>query len=66
LSVTAYVRARKVGGSLVVTIPMEVVEIARIREGETLKIEIEKPKKQLFWSSNGNKKNKSRRKDGSS
>ena len=48
MSVTAYVRARRVGGSIVVTIPMEVVEIARIKEGETLKIEIDRPRSSYF------------------
>lgn len=53
MSVTAYVRTRRVGGSIVITIPMEVVEIARIKEGETLKIEIDKPKNSYFGALRG-------------
>ena len=50
---TAYVRTRRVGGSIVVTIPMEVVEIARIKEGETLKLEIDRPKNSYFGTLKG-------------
>jgi len=53
LSVTAYVKTRRVGGSIVVTIPVEVVEIAQIEEGETLKIEIEKPRNSYFGALRG-------------
>lgn len=53
MSVTTYVRARRVGGSIVVTIPIEVVEIARIKEGETLKIEIDKPRNSYFGALRG-------------
>ena len=53
LSVTAYVRTRRVGGSIVVTIPMEVVEIARIKEGETLKLEIDRPRSSYFGTLKG-------------
>jgi len=37
----------------VVTIPMEVVEVARIKEGETLKIKIEKPMNSYFGTLRG-------------
>ncbi|MBS7281512.1 MAG: AbrB/MazE/SpoVT family DNA-binding domain-containing protein [Candidatus Freyarchaeota archaeon] len=36
------VRARKVGGSLVVTLPKKLVESKKIREGELLEIIIKK------------------------
>ena len=53
MSVTAYVRTQKVGGSIVVTIPMEVVEVARIKEGETLKLEIDRPRNSYFGTLKG-------------
>ena len=46
-------RTRRVGGSIVVTIPMEVVEIARIKEGETLKLEIDRPRNSYFGALKG-------------
>ena len=42
MSVTACVKTRKVGGPVVVTIPKEVVEVAGIKEEETIRIELEK------------------------
>ena len=41
-------RVRKVGGSLVVTIPKEVVKIKEIKKGEALVVEFEKIKKSGF------------------
>ena len=41
-------RARTVGGSLVVTIPVEIVREERIEEGELVSIEVEKIKKSGF------------------
>lgn len=53
MSVTAYVKTRKVGGSIVVTIPKEVVEVARINEEETIRIEIEKLRTNYFGALKG-------------
>lgn len=41
-------RTRKIGGSLVVTIPKEIVKEEGIREGEIVEIEVEKVKKSAF------------------
>ena len=38
-------RARAVGGSLVATIPKEIVEEEDVHEGDLIEIEIKKPKK---------------------
>jgi antitoxin component of MazEF toxin-antitoxin module len=53
LTVTAYVKTRKVGGSIVVTIPKEVVEVAGINEEETIRIEIEKPRRSYLGALKG-------------
>ena len=42
------VRARKVGGSLVVTLPKELVESKKIREGEIVEIIVNKVRKDGF------------------
>ncbi|MEM3439998.1 MAG: AbrB/MazE/SpoVT family DNA-binding domain-containing protein [Candidatus Bathyarchaeia archaeon] len=44
----ALVRARRVGGSLVVTLPKELVEGEGIKEGEILRIRVEKVKRDGF------------------
>ena len=44
----ALVKTRKVGGSLVVTLPKELVEEKKIREGEVLEIIVRKVKKDGF------------------
>ena len=41
----ALAKARRVGGSLMVTIPKEVVEQEDIREGELIEVEVKKAKK---------------------
>ena len=41
-------RVRKVGGSLIVTIPREVVEEEGVKPGELVNIEIRKTKKSFF------------------
>ena len=41
-------RAKKIGGSLMVRIPKEIVELERIRAGEVLKVEIKKTRKDWF------------------
>jgi len=46
-------KVRKVGGSLVVTIPKEVVESEGIKEGEIVQISIKKTKKSWFGAARG-------------
>ena len=41
-------KTRKVGGSLVVTLPKELVESKRIKEGEIIEITVKKVKKDGF------------------
>jgi antitoxin component of MazEF toxin-antitoxin module len=41
-------KARKVGGSLVVTLPKELVKSKKIREGEILEITVKKVRKDGF------------------
>jgi len=42
------VKTRKVGGSLVVTLPKELVESKKIKEGEILEINVQKTRKDGF------------------
>jgi antitoxin component of MazEF toxin-antitoxin module len=42
------VRTRKVGGSLMVTIPKEVVDQEDIREGEIVEVEVRKAQRSFF------------------
>jgi len=42
------VKTRRVGGSLMVTIPREVVEQEDIREGELLELEVRKAPRRFF------------------
>lgn len=49
----AVARARKIGGSLVVTIPKEIVKEESIQEGEAVEIEVEKIKKDFFGALKG-------------
>jgi hypothetical protein len=44
----ALVKTRRVGGSLVVTLPKELVENKKIREGEILEIAVQKKRKDGF------------------
>lgn len=44
----ALVKTRRVGGSLVVTLPKELVEQKRIREGEIIEVTVKKTKKDGF------------------
>jgi len=46
-------KVRKVGGSLVVTIPKEVVRAEGIQEGEIVRVEIKKVKKSWFGVARG-------------
>ncbi len=47
------VKVRKVGGSLVVTIPKELVESEGIREGEVVLVDVKKVKKSFFGAALG-------------
>ena len=49
------VKTRKVGGSLVVTLPKKLVESKKIREGEILEITIKKARKNGFGTFKGMK-----------
>ena len=44
----AFCRTRKIGGSLVTTIPRDIVEELGIHENETIELEIRKPRKSAF------------------
>ena len=44
----ALAKTRKVGGSLVVTLPKELVESKKIKEGEIVEITVEKVRKDGF------------------
>jgi len=43
-------KAKKIGGSLMVIIPKEVAETMAIAKGETLGIEVRKPRRDCFGS----------------
>ena len=47
------VRSRKVGGSIVVSIPKKVAEHEGIREGELLEIDVRKARKDWFGAFKG-------------
>ena len=47
------VKVRKVGGSLVVTVPKELVESEGIKEGEIVLLDIKKAKKSWFGVASG-------------
>lgn len=49
----ALVKTRKVGGSIVVSIPKEATEQEGIREGELVEIEVKKAKKDWFGALKG-------------
>lgn len=46
-------RIRSIGGSLVVTIPKEIVKEKSLSEGELIELEIEKTKKDFFGALKG-------------
>ena len=46
-------RAKRIGGSLMVRIPKEIVEIESIHEGEAVQIEIKKVRKDWFGAIKG-------------
>jgi len=47
------VKVRRVGGSLVVTIPKELVETEGIKEGEVVFVDVKKAKKSWFGTARG-------------
>ena len=49
----ALARVRKVGGSLVVTIPREVADEEGVKAGELVNIEVRKAKKSFFGAARG-------------
>ena len=46
-------RTRTIGGSLVVTIPSEIVKSEVLRENELVEIEVSKPRKDFFGALKG-------------
>lgn len=46
-------KVRAVGGSLMVRLPKDLVKVESIRDGELVKIKVEKIKKSLFGSCKG-------------
>ena len=46
-------KARKVGGSVMVRIPKEIVEMENIKEGEAVQIDIKKARRDFFGISRG-------------
>lgn len=46
-------RTKKIGGSIMVRIPREVVEIEQIHEGETVQIDVKKIKRDWFGTFKG-------------
>lgn len=49
----ALAQTKKIGGSIMVTIPKEIIREEAIQEGEMVIIEIKKPKKSFFGSLKG-------------
>ena len=47
------VRTRKVGGSLTVTLPKEIVKEEAIQEGELVKIQVKKARRDYFGAAKG-------------
>lgn len=58
MKANAIVKARAIGGSIVVRIPKEIVREENIREGELVKIEVEKVKRSYFGALKGMKPHK--------
>ena len=49
----ALTKTRKIGGSLVVTIPKTIVEEEGLKEGQTIKIDVKRIKKDFFGAFKG-------------
>jgi len=47
-SAVAYVKTRRAGRSLIVTLPREVAELLRLRESEVVRITVERPNRDHF------------------
>jgi len=52
-NIKALARTRSVGGSLVVTIPSEIVKLKNLNENEVVQIEVEKVRKDYFGALKG-------------
>ena len=46
-------KTRAVGGSLIITIPMEIVKGEMLKENELVEVEVRKPKKDFFGTLRG-------------
>lgn len=46
-------KTRCVGGSLIVTIPSEIVKLAGLKENELVEVEVSRPKKDYFGALRG-------------
>lgn len=46
-------KTRAVGGSLIITIPAEIVKSERIRENELVEVDVRKPKRDFFGTLRG-------------
>jgi len=49
----AYVKTRRAGGSLIVTLPREVAELLGLRESEVIRITVERPNRSYFGAFRG-------------
>ena len=49
----ALARTRAVGGSLIITVPVEIVKNEKLGEGELVELEIKKSKRDFFGSLRG-------------
>jgi antitoxin component of MazEF toxin-antitoxin module len=46
-------KAKRVGGSLMITLPKHLVDLIGIKEGDTLQVRVEFPRKDLFGALRG-------------
>ena len=53
MKLKSFSRIRSIGGSLVVTIPKEIVREKSLNDGELVELEIEKPKRDFFGALKG-------------
>lgn len=49
----AFVKAKKIGGSIMVRVPKEIVEAEIITEGTLVEIDVNKPKRNFFGALRG-------------
>ena len=52
-SAMAYVKTRRAGGSLIVTLPREVAELLGLRESEVVRITVERPRRSYIGAFRG-------------